>query len=199
MQRRELIQWMVATGGLAVFNRLSVADLETVGRDIHRLPQARALRSLSTHAAQTVTIASERIIPKSDTPGATDAGTTAFIDTMLSDWYEAVDRDRFLAGVADLDVRSRAKTGRDFVSSTATEQVALLEALDGEVSALRRTRAAAANDHWFAMLKYLTVWGYCTSETAMRDTLHSYPPPMRYDGCAPIEIRRNTRNPSEPT
>jgi hypothetical protein len=50
------------------------------------------------------------------------------------------------------------------------------------VAALRTTNGAAANAHWFAMLKYLTVWGYCTSDVGMRETLHSWPQPMRYDG-----------------
>ena len=36
MERRELLQWMVATGGMAAFNRLSVSDLTTLGHDVHR-------------------------------------------------------------------------------------------------------------------------------------------------------------------
>jgi hypothetical protein len=38
----------------------------------------------------------------------------------------------------------------------------------------------------FAVLKYLTVWGFCTSEPGMREVLHSLPRPMRYDGAAPV-------------
>jgi hypothetical protein len=35
------------------------------------------------------------------------------------------------------------------------------------------------------MLKYLTVYGYCTSEAGMR-ALGLYPMAGRYDGCAPV-------------
>jgi hypothetical protein len=188
MHRRELIQWMLATGGLAAFNRLSAGDLEAVGRDVHQRIAAQ-LRSLSAPAARTVTAASECIIPRSDTPGATDAGTTAFIDTMLSDWYSRSERDQFLAGLAELDARSRAVGGRVFADRPSVEQSALLTEFDNTVNTLRRTNATAANAHWFAMLKYLTVWGYCTSEKGMRQTLGSWPPPMRYDGCAPLDTR----------
>jgi gluconate 2-dehydrogenase gamma chain len=188
MERRELIQWLVATGGLAAFNRLPADDLVALGHDIHQQAQqpSRALRTLDAHAAATVTAAAERIIPASDTPGATRAGVTAFIDTMLSDWYAPADSTRFLAGLADLDARSRTRHGRAFIECLPADQDVMLDALDNEVVALRRASGASANDHWFAMLKYLTVWGYCTSEAGMRETLHSYPAPMRYDGAAPI-------------
>jgi hypothetical protein len=48
---------------------------------------------------------------------------------------------------------------------------------------------ANPNEHWFAMLKYTTVFGYCTSEIAMRRTLGAWPRPTRYDGCAPVGAR----------
>jgi hypothetical protein len=182
---------MLATGGLDAFNRFSISDLDAIGRDVHQRMQPR-FRSLAPHVAVTVSVASERIIPRSDTPGAMDVGTTAFIDTMLTDWYAPADRDRFLAGIADLDARSRTTNGRVFVDRTPEAQDALLVAFDVEVNTLRRSSAAEANAHWFAMLKYLTVWGYCTSEPAMRQTLRSWPPPMRYDGCAAIEPPRTS-------
>ena len=194
MQRRELIQWMLATGGLAAFNRLSAADLDSIGRDVHARDVVRPvqLRALTEHAARTVTAASECIIPRSDTPGATDANTTAFIDAMMADWYAPAERDRFLAGVSELDVRSRAIAGRDFVDMPAAQQAALLTEFDIAVNSLRRDSGGAiANAHWFATLKYLTVWGYCTSEKGMRETLRSWPPPMRYEGCAPVGVRRD--------
>jgi hypothetical protein len=198
MERRDLLLWMLATGGLAVFDQLSISDLEALGEETHRSarrqqtqpPRARAvLRSLNVRAAETVTTAAEHIIPASDTPGATQAGVTAFIDVMLTAWYTPTERTRFLAGIAELDARARQRVGSSFVAASDADQVAMLVALDDEVTALRRTNPTAANDHWFGMLKYLTVWGYCTSEAGMRYTLKSYPPPMRYDGAAPVTPR----------
>ena len=206
MERRALLQWMVATGGLAVFHRFSRADLETLGADVHRDLNAdatseppahhathsgtrqtrRALRSLTPAHAAIVTAAAERILPRTHTPGATDANVTAFADVMLTDWYTAADRARLLAGLDALDARSRDAHQRAFVACTVAQQTSLLEVIDDEVVRLRRTNATAANDHWFAMLKYLTVWGYCTSEPGMRQTLKSYPLPGRYDGAAPV-------------
>ena len=189
MDRRELLQWMVAASGLTAVNRLSAQDLLTLGRDAHRATAEDRGRMavLNAQAAISVAIAAEHIIPASATPGAMQANVAAFIDTMLDGWYPPADRDRFLRGLAELDARSMARFGQRFATGTPAQQIALLETSDAEVTAMRATSDAAANEHWFAMLKYLTVWGYCTSEVGMRDTLHTYPLPMRYDGNALVD------------
>ena len=176
MERRELIQWVVATAGLQCLESLAPADLLALGREVHR--GAGAGRALDAHALQTVAVAAERIIPATDTPGATAAGVSAFIDKMLADWHTPAERDRFLAGLPELDARCRARAGKDFVDCAEADQVAVLTALDNEANSV-------ANEHWFARLKYLTVYGYCTSEPGMR-ALGLFPLPWRYDGCAPV-------------
>ncbi|HEV8382053.1 MAG TPA: gluconate 2-dehydrogenase subunit 3 family protein [Gemmatimonadales bacterium] len=175
MERRELIQWLVATAGLAAVETLGSADLLAFGRAVHRraTPHA-ARRTLTTHAEQTVRLAAERIIPATDTPGATDAKVSAFIEKMLTDWHTPEERQRFLAGLNDLDTRCQARAARDFIDCAEGDQVAVLTDLD------------AANADWFARLKYLTVYGYCTSEVGMR-ALGLWPQPWRYDGCAPLD------------
>jgi glucoside 3-dehydrogenase (cytochrome c) hitch-hiker subunit len=171
MERRELIQWLVATAG---------AGLPSLafGRQVHRRPLRR---SLSAHVERTLAVATERILP-----GAAEANVAAFIDKMLADWHTPAERERFLAGLPQLDIRCRTRWGRDFVDCLEADQVAVVTAFDDEVSALRADRGgAAANQHWFAMLKYLTVYGWCTSEAGMR-ALDLYPMAGRYDGCAPV-------------
>ena len=161
MERRELIQWLVATAGLQSLNALDPADLLALGRDVHRGAPVR--RTLSA-----VDVAAERILP-----GAAAANVGAFIDKMLTDWHTPEERERLLAGLKELD------SGGNFVDRNEADQLALLNALDNAAF------AAGTNDHWFARLKYLTVYGYCTSEVGMR-ALKLYPPPWRYDGCAPV-------------
>ena len=188
MERRELLGWMVATGGLAALNRLSASDRLALGRDAHTRAVSSTVTApaLDARAVAIVTAAAERIIPATDTPGATQANVTAFIEAMLSGWYAPADRDRFVAGLGELDSRARELFTRSFTACDPTQQVSLLEEYDDAVSALRASQDRGANTHWFAMLKYLTVWGYCTSEVGMRDTLHSWPMPMRYDGNARV-------------
>jgi Gluconate 2-dehydrogenase subunit 3 len=193
MERRDLVRWLMATAGLSCLQGLSPEEVLAFGKDVHRRSSqgAQKVRGLDRHAHRTVTIAAERIIPASDTPGATDADVVSFIERMLADWYTAKDRDRFLAGLGELDARCRARRGRDFGDCDEADQNAVLTAFDDEVSALRRARGSAPNDHWFAMLKYLTAFGYCTSEVAMRRALGDWPRPTRYDGCTPVPVTRS--------
>jgi len=170
MERRELIQWLVATAGLQCLDSLAPEDLLALGRDVH---QRAAARVLSARDERTVAAAAQQILPGAD--------VSAFIDKMLADWHTPEERQVFLAGLPELDARCHG----DFVACIAADQVAVLTALDDELTALRTAQGAAANQHWFAMLKYLTVYGWCTSEAGMR-ALGLYPMAGRYDGCAPV-------------
>ena len=186
MERRELLRWLAATAGLAALEGLAPDDLLALGREVHA--RGAGSPALSPAASRAVTAAAERILPASDTPGATDAGVTDFIDRMLADWFAADERAGFLAGIPELDRRSRALRGLDFAESAEADQVAVLTALDDELTALRRAgRGGEANRHWFGMLKYLTVWGYFTSQPAARITLGTFPQAGRFDGCAPYQ------------
>ena len=86
----------------------------------------------------------------------------------MAEWYTPEHRRRLLAGLAELDAQR-------FLDLTLAVQTAILERLDAE----------AMPDHWFAMFKYLTVWGYYTSEVAQTRELGLWPLPWRYDGNAP--------------
>ena len=73
-----------------------------------------------------VSQAAERIIPRTTTPGATDARVADFIDVMLADWYNDSDRTRFKTGLSELDVAARKLTGRGFARATEPHQTELL-------------------------------------------------------------------------
>ncbi len=199
MHRREVLRLLAAGAGIQCLDGLGPEDILVFGQRLHA--QARSGegtlggRVLGERAAQTVTAAAERIIPRSDTPGATDAGVTAFIDHMLADWYESDERDRLLQGLSELDARSRALGAQDFVGLNEADQASLLSTIDDEVTSLRpgAPPAGTPTEHWFAMLKFLTVWGYFTSEVAVRETLGEFPLPGYYDGCAPYQPRTPVR------
>ncbi|HET9385972.1 MAG TPA: gluconate 2-dehydrogenase subunit 3 family protein [Gemmatimonadales bacterium] len=141
MERRELIQWLVATAGIAALDTLAPDDLAALGRDVHA--------GAASTVDPTIAAVAERILP-----GAGEAGVPAFIEKMLADWHTPEERAVILAGLKDLDLSQ-------------------LESID------------QASPEWYARLKYLTVYGYCTSEVGMR-ALKLWPQPWRYDGCAPV-------------
>jgi gluconate 2-dehydrogenase gamma chain len=157
MDRRETLRTMV--GGVGFL---------TLGRHVHALAREAPLRILSARQEAIVVAASERIIPATETPGAAAAQVSVFVDTILAEWYTPEQRQRLLAGLAELDAQQ-------FLDRTPTEQADILDRFDAE----------ATPDHWFGMLKYLTVWGYYTSAVAQKQDLGLWPLPWRYDGNAP--------------
>src|SRR5258708_40152978 len=94
------------------------------GNLLAALREARALlgtqttvRTFCLHQHATVTAIAELIIPRTDTPGATDVRVTEFIELIVTEWYDAEERTHFLNGLADVDVRTQALFERHFVSS----------------------------------------------------------------------------------
>ena len=188
MRRRDALRSIAAGIALPALGALTPAELLALGRRVHASgePGGRGRpQVLDARQRRTVAAAAERIIPETDTPGAAAAGVDRFVDTMLAGWYAPAERDRFLAGLSALDERARRAHGRAFAQCAPAQQTALLQARDEEVTALRRLPGARADEHWFAMLKFMTVWGYCTSQVGQTQVLGAYPFPGRYDpGCA---------------
>ncbi|HJQ19468.1 MAG TPA: gluconate 2-dehydrogenase subunit 3 family protein [Gemmatimonadaceae bacterium] len=175
MDRRRALELL---GSLAILPALSPSELFDAGVRAHDRLAAKP-RALTDAQFATVVAAAEQIIPRTQTPGATDANVAQFVDVMLADWYSVPERERFVAGVDALDRRARQLHQAPFARCTADDQRALLRDADAEVAALNGT---AASQHWFATLKFLTVWGYCTSRLVAESEERLT---GRYDGNAP--------------
>lgn len=189
--RRDAVRSLAGIAALPFFGTLGSEELVEVGRRAHALADLRQsgvspapLRALTAAEHDIVSQAAERIIPRTTTPGATDARVADFIDVMLADWYNGSDRERFKIGLRDLDGRARNLAGQAFAETTQRQQTELMETLDHELQIRRQSGLPGADDHWFAMLKYLTVWGYYTSRPGIEKELRVELIPGRYDGNA---------------
>ena len=94
--------------------------------------QAWAPRTLSAAQLELVATIADRIIPPTGTPGARAAGVHRFVDALLTDYYLAPERDRFLAGLQAMDYHARRANGKPFMQLTRKQQDALLMQLDRE-------------------------------------------------------------------
>jgi hypothetical protein len=120
----------------------------------------------------------ERILPRTDTPGAADVGVPAFIDLMYGKYMTNEEQSVFAAGLAEVETASTSINQRGFVELTA-----------GQRDRVLTTIAAAAQDKektFFHLIKELTLLGYFTTELIGKDVLHYDPIPGRYDGCIPL-------------
>ena len=144
-------------------------------------------RALTPDQADLIATIADHILPETDTPGARAVGVHRFIDAMLAECYPVEERERFLAGLADVDAHARRTCGRAFLQCATTEQRALLVHLDREAFATTPGPEAP----FFRTMKELTLVGYYTSEIGDTRELRHAPVPGRFDGCVPLaEIGR---------
>lgn len=154
-------------------------------------------RTLTAEQGELVATIAERILPATDTPGAREAGVHEFIDLLLTDWRSDEERDRFLAGLAQLDADSRQSFGEAFLSLTAEQQLTLLDPLDVEAARVRQAAAATGLEEiddpsFFVMMKEMTLAGYYTSEIGMTQELQHLRVAGSYAGCRPLgEVGRS--------
>lgn len=189
MHRREVLQSIGAAVSVTALAGISPERLLAVGRAIHDRTstdsQGRRRLVLDEHQDHTVTTIAEHIIPETDTPGARAALVNEFIDLLLAEWFDDDERVQFLRGLADVDTRSLNLFGTVFVHATEEQRVALLRGLDAEVTALREADAEPG-DHFFDRMKWLTLYGYYTSEIGQTEELQAMIIPGRYDPCGPL-------------
>jgi hypothetical protein len=138
-------------------------------------------RALTSEQAELVATIAEHILPETDTPGARAVGVDRFIDAMLAEGHPPRERERFLAGLAEVDARARRICGRDFLQCGTREQRTLLEQLDRESSP-----AEGSAVPFFRTMKELTLLGYYTSEVGATRELRHAPVPGRFEGCVPL-------------
>jgi gluconate 2-dehydrogenase gamma chain len=177
ISRREAIRRAALLAGVALSPEwLSLVDRATT-----------AAQTLSLTPAQgtIVSAIADRIIPRTDTPGAADVGVPAFIDRLYGEFMTEAERQMLTSGLAAVEAAARSAHEASFASLTAERQDAVLRGI-------ARTEEGRP-ESFFGLIRSATVLGYFTSEQIGRNVLLYDPVPGRYDGCIPIEQvgRRN--------
>jgi len=177
MQRRDLLRAFGAATALALIPRDAVAAWERVATGL------RPTNGLSEAHLALVTALGDAIIPRTDSPGASDVGVPAFVDVILSENYADADRDAFVAGLDTIDGRAKSTANAAFVDLAADARGSVITAIEGETD----RRSEPARTYW--RLKGLIVHGYFTSEPVMKNVLKVDVMPGKFDGAAPMPVK----------
>lgn len=202
MNRRKALQALGVAAGTPLLSSPFETLLE-VGRAARGAGQADGLQALSAEQASLAMELAEIILPRTGTPGATDADVVGFIDTLMAGWMSAEESASVAQGLAWVDQRAAQQHGRGFVACSAEQRLELVEQFDREVAELLAADEAAPADeyledpdgqpapqapgHFFYQMKRLTMLGYFTSQPGMVETLRFNPFPGRWDPCMVLE------------
>jgi hypothetical protein len=144
----------------------------------------RPQNGLSSAQRSLVGAIADAIIPRTDTPGATDVGVTDWVDLIVAEYMGEGERSAFLGGLDAIDTRVQNERSVTFADLQPDTRNAVMGALDRPAD--RETPDARA----YARLKQLVVHGYFTSERVQKDVLKTEIMPGRFEGNAPFAAPR---------
>jgi hypothetical protein len=176
MERRDLLRALGAVAAFTLMPRTAQAAWETVTAAPHAPP-----RALVDERSVLVSSLADAIIPRTDLPGATDVGVTAFIDVIVAEYYNDDERAVFLSGLDAIGARVTLTGATSLAEMTPEGRTTLLDSLDRPVD-----RQAPEARAW-SRLKGLVIHGYFTSERVQKDVLKTVIMPGRFDGNAPMK------------
>ena len=129
----------------------------------------------------------ETIIPSTDTPGAKAALVGAFMNTMVMDCYKAKDQKIFAGGITEIDNSANHMFGKGFMNITPAQRKSLLNQVNKELKAYNDSKKEDDPNHYFGMMKQLTLLGYFSSEIGATQALRHVAIPGKYEGCVPYK------------
>lgn len=137
----------------------------------------------------------EIIIPKTDTPGAKDAGVPGFIDSMVKEVYTKEQQDEFVKDMTAFDDDAKKMFGDPFALCSHNDKVAIVK--KHHDAALAESKGGGATGWWNAgagakrpfilTVKELTLLGFFTSKLGATEVLQYNPVPGPYKGCVDLE------------
>ena len=137
----------------------------------------------------------EAILPKTNTPGASDLASHLFVLKMVDDCYERTDREKFVKGMKDFEAFTDGQFKVSFPECTAVQKKSIIDSLEpstgfdakkiilGHVKGAKEPGDAG---YFYAEVKKLTVQSFVTSKYYLMDVRKFEMAPGRYHGCVPV-------------
>lgn len=131
---------------------------------------------LSKEQFNTVWQMAELILPKTDSPGAADAGVAPYIDLLFNSYFEEDEKTRLESGLIRFMDNCQQQYGTSFISMNEEKQVEFM----------KQTEVELENKFFFNSFKGIILWAFFTSEVGMK-SMNYNPVPGKYEGCIYID------------
>ena len=178
MNRREWLKSMsvLAVGAIAGPSLLAVLDAHAASQVPSTKPQFFKPEQYSLVGA-----VADIVIPRTDTPGAVDAGVPLFIDQMFFAAYTKADQTRYLTAMAAFDKAG----GKPFLQLDPAQRKALVTRLHKEAVAVPVGGKLSPEADFVLMSKKLSMLGFFLSQPGCTQVLQYVPVPGAWKGDIP--------------
>lgn len=182
MERRDLLRVLASAAALTVLPDKALAAWSRVATGV------RSPNGLTDAQMALVRAIADTIIPRTDTPSATDVGVHRFVEVIVTEQATDADRIAFVSGLDAIDGRAVSESNVVFMDLTAEARGTMIDSLESGARDVEPSQT-----YW--RLKGLVVHGYFTSEPVMKDVLHHKVMPGKFEGAAPVTIRKKAPGP----
>ncbi|WP_299770375.1 gluconate 2-dehydrogenase subunit 3 family protein [uncultured Pseudoteredinibacter sp.] len=172
-----------AIAGLAGSSQAAAKPL-AIGPSIDELPSDL----FSEQERKDLSAMAEVIIPRTESPGAIDAGVPKFIEYMVQNWLSEAEQQIFLEGFRAIQKYCLADFSKSFSALHPNQQLDILEDLEDKASDspwydfANVQRQYIEDAPFICQLKELTIFGFYSSEVGAKQVLRHDPMPMQFDG-----------------
>jgi hypothetical protein len=180
MHRREALQRVaVILGGTVIGSELFLTGCKT--------EEKKTSMSFSQEDIPYLDEIADTIIPTTDSPGAKAAEVGKFMTVYVTDCYDEDNQKSFFEGMNKINDASKKKFDAVFLKLKPEQRHDLLVELDKEQKEYQKTKKKEDPQHYFRLMKELTLLGYFTSKIGATQALRYIETPGRYEGCIPYK------------
>lgn len=176
MKRRDILKQSALFAGAAL-SASTIAAVVT-GCQTDTITAAAANAGLSTDQLALVAEIAERIIPKTDTPGAKDAKVADFINRAVKDTFTAEESGLFKEGLGLFGKIAKEKFDKGFTDLDGAQMDQVLSDVVGDFKSM-----TPGGQHIWPALKGMAVTGFFTSEVGAKEVLKYDRIPGEWKGC----------------
>ena len=186
MNRREWLKCVsaLAVGAVAAPSLLAVLDAHAASQTPGAAPAFFNPRQTSLIGA-----VADIVIPRTETPGATDAGVPAFIDSMFRDVYTKAERQIYLTALAAFDQAG----GKPFLQLDEAQRKALVLRLHAKALGHAPDARLPPAEDFVMRTKKLTMLGFYVSQPGCTQELQYVAVPGALKSDIPLSQAGNGR------
>lgn len=191
MERREALKRVALLTGAAISAPFATAFLQSCETSVEGTGDG--LKFFSQHQFDILNELAERIMPKTETPGAKDAKVANLIDGIIADYYSEEDAKGFAAQIDAFDADCKAENGKSFTEMTDEERDTYLKKVEDKAYAAKENGTKSSEIFWFNA-KNSVLSTFFMTEAGMTQVLQHKAIPGPYQGCVPLTEAGEGRN-----